>query len=433
MTDEIGAGFEQALAAIVDDLVARAGRGARRGVGTGRAAVRAAFSLQDLKIGVAVSGGGDSMALLHLLCQAGFRPQVASVDHNLRPESADEAAWVGAQCASLGLDHEILRWEGWDGEGNLQDAARRARQRLLAGWAKARGIGIVALGHTADDQAETVLMRLVRGSGVDGLSGMAPSSIVEDIVWIRPLLGLRREALRHWLVAREVAWLDDPGNTDARFERVRMRNLLPALAEAGLTVERLADTAAAMGRARQALEAETLTLAREVAEPSDLGYVALHQAGLAAAPEEVALRLLAHSMAWVSGADYRPRLAPLSAILEQGQGTLGGCLIRTKGGHLQVFREPARTDPAMPAGTLWDGRWETHGPEGVTVRALGEEGLAHWPPGEKSSKPREALLSTPAFWRDGEPVASPFLAPDPSCRANLRNGISTYFSRIIRR
>ena len=142
-------------------------------------------------LGVAVSGGGDSVALLLMLATvARGRPLAAvTVDHGLRPESGDEAAAVEALCAARGIPHATLRWNGWDGAGNLQDRARQARRTLIGAWARANGIGAVALGHTLDDQAETFLMRLARGSGVDGLSGMAPATRAEGVLWLRPLLG----------------------------------------------------------------------------------------------------------------------------------------------------------------------------------------------------------------------------------------------------
>ena len=152
------------------------------------------------RLGVAVSGGSDSLALLHLLHDR-IRTGLAAVtvDHRLRPESASEALHVARLCERLGVPHDVLQRTGWDGRGNLQDQARRSRTSLIADWARSCGIEAVALGHTADDQAETVLMRLARAAGVDGLSGMAPRHAQEGIEWHRPLLTCGREALREVL------------------------------------------------------------------------------------------------------------------------------------------------------------------------------------------------------------------------------------------
>ena len=121
------------------------------------------------RIGVAVSGGSDSLALLHAARAWGVVVEAVTVDHGLRPEAAEEAAYVAEVCRGLGVPHSVLRWEGWDGRGNLQDQARQNRYALIAGWAEARRLRSVALGHTMDDQAETLLMRLAREAGVEGL------------------------------------------------------------------------------------------------------------------------------------------------------------------------------------------------------------------------------------------------------------------------
>lgn len=372
-------------------------------------------------LGVAVSGGGDSVALLLLLQRvaAGRALAAVTVDHGLRAGSAGEAAAVAALCAGRGIPHEVRRWGGWDGRGNLQDRARRARLDLIAAWAKERGIGGVALGHTLDDQAETVLMRLARGSGVDGLSAMAPVREAQGVTWLRPLLGIRRAALRAWLADEGVGWAEDPTNADPRFDRVRARAALPVLAGLGLGVERLGETARAMGRARAALEVATGALAEACLLDGGAGDVSIERAPFAAAPEEIRLRLLAGALSWVSGAVYRPRLASLEAALAAieadrvGAGlTLHGCVLRARpGGRVAIRRELARMAPPVPAARRrWDGRWELLGPlpedAGLTIGALGREGLAR----VRAPRPglaREALAATPAIWRDGTLVSAP--------------------------
>ncbi len=375
-------------------------------------------------LGVAVSGGSDSLALLLLLQSFGGRPLSAvTVDHGLRPGSAGEAAAVAALCAGRGIPHTTLRWEGWDGRGNLQDHARRARRALIAGWAAAHGIGAVALGHTLDDQAETVVMRLARGSGVDGLSAMAAATAGDGVVWLRPLLALRRADLRRWLVAEGVAWAEDPSNDDARFDRVRARAALPALEALGIGPERLAATARAMARARAALEHATAALAKACLEVGSAGDLTLDAAPLAQAPVEIRLRLLAAALSWVSGAVYRPRLVRLEAALAAieagriGHGlTLHGCVLRARGGRIAIRRELARVAPAVPlARGRWDGRWQLEGTPparpGLTIGALGAGGLAK--AGEHpAGMAREALATTPAIWDAGVLVAAPLVRPE---------------------
>ena len=376
------------------------------------------------EIGVAVSGGGDSVALLLLLEAAGARLAAVTVDHGLRPESAGEAIAAGALCAARGIPHEVRRWEGREGSGNLQDRARRARRELIAGWARGRGIGAVALGHTLDDQAETVVMRLARGSGVDGLSAMRPATEALGIRWLRPLLGIRRAALRDWLAAEGVGWAEDPTNEDLRFDRVRARRALPVLAGLGIGPERLASTARAMARAREALERATADLAGLCLADGGAGDLLLDPLPFAQAAEELRLRLLSAALSWVSGAVYRPRLLRLEAALAAVEGgrighglTLHGCVLRARGGRIAIRREIARMAPAVPlAAGRWDGRWQLEGtpPEGagLTIGALGAGGLARLA-GHRAGPAREALAATPAIWREGELVAAPVARPEP--------------------
>lgn len=366
-------------------------------------------------LGLAVSGGGDSMALLHMIGPAararGLACRVATVDHGLRPEARAEAERVAAACARLDLPHEILDWTGWDGRGNLQDAARRARQALLADWARRHNLDAVALGHTRDDQAETVLMRLARGSGVDGLSGMAPVRAAAGLLWLRPLLDLGRAELRGWLESRGIGWDEDPSNADIRFQRVRARRALTVLEPVGVTPDGLVATAERMALARAALEhlADTLS-ARAVRLAA--GAVAIDMEDLAKAPEETRLRLVSAALRWIAGSDYRPRIEALRTALagaSAGRRTLGGVVLETWRGALWLSREVAAMGPDAKPDALWDGRWQLSGPElsGAHVAALGERGMPLCPKWRELGLPRAALLASPAVWRGETLVAAP--------------------------
>lgn len=298
----------------------------------------------DASVGVAVSGGGDSVALLHAACAVAGRRFVlaATVDHGLRPEAAREAEAVAQACAALGVPHETLRWDGAGG-GNLQERAREARRALLGGWARARGVGLLLLGHTADDQAETVLLRLARGSGVDGLAGMPEAFEAERVEWRRPFLGLPREALRGWLRARGVAWAEDPSNEDPRFDRARARAMMEDLAGLGLTRERLLRTAAHMARARTGLADRARRLAAQEAR-EDGPDLLLPRALLAQVEEDDAAgRVLAAALMWVGGEARRPRwdaLCRLAAVVAGGRAaTLAGCRVVPERGWARVAPE----------------------------------------------------------------------------------------------
>ena len=394
--------------------------------------------LPDGAIGVAVSGGSDSVAVLVLAVEWARKSDrtvlAATVDHGLRDASGDEAAGVAKLCARLGVGHNILRWDGVH-SGNTQDAARRARQRLIGAWARENGLATVASGHTRDDQAETFLLRLKRGSGVDGLAGMAPQIIKDDVLWVRPVLGARRAELREMLSARGVGWIDDPSNDDLRFDRVKIRNALEMLDEIGLSVDVLADTAGRMQTARGALEAATLAAARQVAEPREIGSVRLNVAVLRDEPREIQLRLLAHTLRWISGAEYRPRLnglkLALMALLDGHGHTLAGCLIAPKkDGIAEVSREPAAMSPSDAQTGGFDGRWACDVAEGVW-RPLGEDGLQQRPDWREVAEHRNSLLSSPSLWYNNELKSAPFVDKYSACKCKLRTGPESFFATIV--
>ncbi len=362
------------------------------------------------KIGVAVSGGGDSMALLDLLRRWGDAELfVASVDHGLRAEAAQEIALVSDYAARHGMRHDVLSWE-WDGKGNLQASARDGRRDVLRAWATQRGITHVALGHTADDQAETFLMRLARGSGVDGLAGMAEERREGDLTWLRPLLGVRRDALRAHLRASGLVWADDPSNDDPRFDRVKARQVMDALAPLGLTVDRLVQTAYHMAREKAVLS-DAAASAKAALARVEGGDVVLDRDGFSALPEATALRILADGLCFVSGETYRPRFKALQAAIADARDTaLHGCLILWGRDHVRMTREwRAVSEHQTEADAVWDGRWRLSGPssEGCEVAALGEEGLRMCPDWRDTGLPRRGLLASPAVWQGERLIAAP--------------------------
>lgn len=314
---------------------------------------------------IAVSGGPDSTALLFLARRwRGARdggPQLlaATVDHGLRPEAAAEAAAVARRCAQWGVPHRILAWTGTKPQRGIQAAAREARHRLLRAAAADAGADALAFAHTLDDQAETVLFRLARGSGLTGLSAMRPAAERADVVLLRPLLGVPKARLVATLEAAGVTYARDPGNQDPRFTRPRLRALAPALAAEGLDARRLALLARRAGRADAALEAVAADAkARLVrAAPADGAVLAVDRAGFAALPEEIAIRLLGHLITAVGSegpvelGKLEALAARLAAALAHGgssQGaarfsaTLAGALVSARGAQITVRRAPPR-------------------------------------------------------------------------------------------
>lgn len=369
-------------------------------------------------LGVAVSGGSDSVALLRLLCDWGHahgcKIYAATVNHNLRAEAQDEADFVAKLCRKLDVPHQILSWDNWDGRGNLQSVARDARKVLLTDWAQKLGLNTVAIGHTQDDQAETFLLRLARGSGVDGLSGMQHISGANP-VWVRPMLGITRMDLRAYLSSLSQSWVDDPSNRNEKYARVKMRNAMPLLAELGLTSERLANTAHGLQSARAALDDATQDAAHKCCMLDVYGTVAIDLGKLQLYGLDIQYRLVSHAIKWVASAKYRPRFETLKSVYEllrQGKSqTLAGCYIKThKHEQIIVMREVANMKPAALEIGCFDGRWQVSTDsalQNTDIRPLGEKGLQQIENWRELDTSRDILMQSPAAWQDITVISAP--------------------------
>jgi tRNA(Ile)-lysidine synthase len=408
---------------------------------------------------LAVSGGADSTALLHLVhgwsgnqARASGSIVAVTVDHGLRPEARTEADEVARQAGALGIAHRIVRWEGPRPASGLQAAARAARYRLLSEIARDRiadlgsdASAAIVTAHTADDQAETFLMRLARGSGVDGLASIPPhgnlaidgrEAAPTTIKLHRPFLGVPRRRLLATLAARSIPFSDDPSNRDRRFERVRVREALEVLETLGVTREALQRSAHRLQMARETLERTADEFeARAVTSIAELVYE-IDLASLADAPRETAVRILRRVLAEAGGTAPAAELdavetavARLLAESDVPSFTLGGCLvgIATEKGSsravVRVCREPDR-DGGLPSIAIapgetacWDGRFhvsvsETHsrpvdvGPLGADWKAL----LTAHPTLDRLKLPLAAARGMPAFRENGKLLAVPGLA-----------------------
>ena len=283
------------------------------------------------RIAVAVSGGPDSLALLLLASRAfGSRVCALTVDHGLRAEASAEAAGVAAICVDLGIEHATLRWQGDKPSANLQAAARVARYRLMADWCRARDVAWLATAHHADDQAETLLLRLARGAGLGGLAGVrAARPLGSGVTLLRPLLSERRAALVALVRDHGLTPVDDPSNVDLRFDRTRARALLAATD--WLDADRLAASAAHLADAEAALAWAAERAWRGRAIVAD-GSVTLDAVGL---PRELARRLLIRAIATLSP-DAEPRGPDIDRLLAKlsagGTATLAG--VKARGGAM---------------------------------------------------------------------------------------------------
>ena len=255
---------------------------------------------------LAVSGGPDSTALMVLAARwrSGLKRKprliAVTVDHGLRAQSKREAAAVKCQAAALGLEHNTLHWRGTKPATGLQQAARAARYGLLAQAARKAGAGAILTAHTLDDQAETVLIRMSRGSGVTGLGAMQRMAVIpghEPLFLVRPLLDIPKARLVATLTVARIAFADDPSNRDPRFTRARLRGLMPDLAAEGLDARRLSLLARRLKRADRAIEAAVDRAEAELSRPpSPPGAITFDAAGYSGLPAEIALRLIGRAI-----------------------------------------------------------------------------------------------------------------------------------------
>jgi tRNA(Ile)-lysidine synthase len=317
---------------------------------------------------LAVSGGPDSTALLVLAARWAKRLKPApkliavTVDHRLRAEAAREATAVKRLARKLGVAHRTLQWRGKKPKSGLQEAARVARYRLLADTAARAGYAHILTAHTLDDQAETILFRLARGSGLLGLAGMAHASPLPiggraSLFLVRPLLRLPKARLVATLQAERIGFSEDPSNDDPRFARVRLRGLMPELAREGLDARGLARLAARVRRADAAIEF-AVGAARAALAPGPWparGPITFATAQFADLPAEVALRLLGRAVAH-SGDEGPVELGKLEALYEalrlapsRLRRTLAGAQITLDKDWLTVERAPARRSRGAPA------------------------------------------------------------------------------------
>lgn len=325
------------------------------------------------KIGLAVSGGPDSIALA-LLVRAWLKDRtrppvhVYCVDHGLRPEAQAECAHVEQIANQLGFAFKSLKWQGPKPTSGIQAAAREARYRLIGGAMANDGVPLLLTGHHLQDQAETILMRLAHGSGLTGLKGMQKFAGVFGVRLARPLLALSKQFLQDLVEASGVEAVADPSNQNTDFERVRWRNILPQLAELGLTPERLSKFGARAARADDALEAQKgLTLVD--ADPlNNFGAAEILLSKWGDWPQEIKIRILQHYLDLCGGGDKAAELDQLELLVSALDGqqfanqTLAGCAVQRDANRIMMFRELGRRpmeSAELPNGNAvhWDRRF----------------------------------------------------------------------------
>jgi tRNA(Ile)-lysidine synthase len=324
---------------------------------------------------LAVSGGPDSTALLYLMARwrATLRPAphlvAVTVDHGLRPEAKREAAAVKRLCEGLAVEHVTMRWTGEKPSTGIQEAARLARYRLLRTAAHRARAGCVVTAHTLDDQAETVLFRMARGSGLAGLCGMARRVAIgnltggagrsDDVVLVRPLLDVTKARLIVTLQEAGIVYAEDPSNADPRFARVRLRRLMTALAEEGLTSRSLARLASRVRRSEAAHEAIVDWAAGRLGFSADARKIVVNSADWRTLPDEIALRLLRRAIGAVGteGPVEFGKLEALNEALNEAlmggatrfRRTLAGAMVSLQKQCIVIDQAPARRGGPRPS------------------------------------------------------------------------------------
>ena len=391
----------------------------------------------DGDFAIAVSGGRDSMALMRLAAAYGVqnsaRVLVLTVDHGLRPEALREAETVCAWAAALGLDCRILCWEGEKPSSGVQEAARNARYALLAHAVEKAGLGALLTAHSADDQAETVFMRLRRGAGARGLTAMQDATMIAagagaPVKLVRALLPFSRARLTATVDAAAQEYIDDPSNDDPTYERVRMRALLAALEQQGLlTQQALLQTARRQRAADKRLRVGEEELFRSLGGCFyEWGGASLSLRLSKGENGDAASGLWRRLIFAVSGETHPPDEDAAGRCYDQtmktGGASLGGALMKTSKDRLWFLREPAAVlgregraplasatlAPGEPA--LWDGRFILSASSDMEIKPLGAEGAAALgPQSALFSGPREGLFSAPGLYQNGVLIGAPGL------------------------
>jgi tRNA(Ile)-lysidine synthase len=394
-------------------------------------------SSMDGGVAVAVSGGADSMALCLLVFAWAKTHNLSfmalTVDHGIRPAAQTEAKQVQQWLSDRDIPHQTLTATDVAPQSNLQAWARDVRYSLMEDWCAAHQVGALLLAHHLEDQAETLLLRLGRGSGVDGLSAMATQVAprFESGPWrVRPLLDVPKARLLETLKHAGQDWIEDPTNQDTKYARNRLRRMSQSLAEIGLTPQRLAKTAKTMRRTKEALDDAARRLREQALRIDEVGYCLLSVPAFSRAPEDVQLRLLGRLLAALGGQAFSPReerlQSMLAAILDNGLGggrTLSGCRVvpeNEQSDVVMICRESRSVadaiDLAVDKPTNWDRRYRLRvsGDQAgrLTVGRLSADGWAmirKISPELLKQSPRMAGINLPAVRRNDELVAVPGL------------------------
>ena len=297
------------------------------------------------QVAVAVSGGVDSVCLLNWLAKLKINLVALHVHHHLRKAADAEAEYVADACRALGVPCHVFHWTAEKPARGLESAARVARYKFMTDFCHKNGIKVLMTAHQADDQIETFLMNLARGSGVVGLAGIQAESYRDGIKIVRPLLSVFRAELIEYCNKNKIKYFEDEMNFDDKYTRVKIRQNRYLLSEKmGITDDRILLAIENLGRARDALEGDVATRAQTVLHD---GYALFSDSFLFDLPPHVGLKLLGMLIQTIGGNEYQPRLNSLNFALSKLHGncqfTLGHCTIRRFGNQILIVPEGAKT------------------------------------------------------------------------------------------
>jgi tRNA(Ile)-lysidine synthase len=320
---------------------------------------------------------------------------------------------------------------------------------LFLDWTRKNQLSVVLLGHTLDDNAETIMMKLIRGSGIDGLAGISKNKKINNLAICRPLLNTRREDLRQYLRFKNTSWIDEPSNFDERFKRIEVRNFLPQLSDIGLTANKLVALANHMTRAKDALNFEVLTFVKQYVQQKIWGDLEIKLNEFLKIPKEYQVRLLSAALRWISTKVYRPRFHSLDRLLNAiidgrlGKGAcLMGCVIKCEGEILKLSREfSAISSPTLVTEPkfVWDQKWQLEVDSKklniVMVGPLGKAGLRHIEKIKIINKitnvPNAALICSVAMFENDKPSCIPIICYGSGLTSKISGGPKSFLNFLL--
>ena len=413
----------------------------------------------DSHFALAVSGGGDSMGLLALVAKAkqligAPRFTVLTVNHGLRHAAQAEASQVAAQCEKLQLAHVTLMADIKLGTSDIQQQARNLRYRLMAAWCAENNAQALVLAHHRDDQAETILMRMARGSGISGLGGMAPRQVLQTeaapILLLRPLLDYAGSALKAMARADGLPVIEDPSNADMQFERVRWRRLLPLLEEQGLDAAKLADMASEMRALQAALDKKLTAWLEHYAVWHEYGVLRLPRPDFEALPRAHRQRFIGRFVQYFGQHRHPVKQKKSDRLLSHiektphGAASLGGLHMRWRKNQFFLGREAAACPALLPLAEMaalsddqFDKRFAFVGHDmkkSLQLGALGEHGVdemrARGAAFDKTI-PAAYYAALPGVFDGNELLECPLLSPPAERETDLQS-TSVYYAGLYR-